>query len=207
MAEWVDALVSETSGDSPWGFDSLCRYSLSFGGWDCWEWSLGLHPGRQAGSMPASSTRTCTTLALVAQWTRVPGFEPGGWRFESSRGLRDGDALGMRRSQVAVNHPPPALAVRLCPSPLIKCLCSSLDRTRACEARGRRFDSSQRRAPHGEWGLAIRQLSYGCAKPVRFRRSLSMVAVAQNGRAPGCGPGGCRFEPGRSPLLTPRGVM
>jgi hypothetical protein len=30
----------------------------------------------------------------------------------------DGDASGMRRSQVAVNHPPPALAVRLCPSPL-----------------------------------------------------------------------------------------
>lgn len=94
MAEWVDALVSETSGDSPWGFDSLCRYSLSFGGWDCWEWSLGLHPGRQAGSMPASSTRTCTTLALVAQWTRVPGFEPGGWRFESSRGLSRWGCIG-----------------------------------------------------------------------------------------------------------------
>lgn len=95
------------------------------------------------------------------------------------RAFNDGDALGMRRSQVAVNHPPPALAVRLCPSPLITRLCSSPDRTRACEARGRRFDSSQRRTSPRRVGLVIRQLSYGCAKPVRFRRSLSMVAVAQ----------------------------
>ena len=81
-----------------WRFSVGVRLPLpvlaELGGWDCWEWSLGLHPGRQAGSMPASSTRTCTTLALVAQWTRVPGFEPGGWRFESSRGLSAWGCIG-----------------------------------------------------------------------------------------------------------------
>lgn len=39
-----------------------------------------------AGSSPAVSTRK---RAPVAQWTRVRGFEPRGWRFESSRACQN----------------------------------------------------------------------------------------------------------------------
>ena len=195
-----------------WRFSVGVRLPLpvlaELGGWDCWEWSLGLHPGRQAGSMPASSTRTYTTLALVAQWTRVPGFEPGGWRFESSRGLsRWGcignaaipsgckpPASGSGSSTLSVPTPSPASVVHWTERELAK-----LEAGGSIPPRGVH--------PRGEWGLAIRQLSYGCAKPVRFRRSLSMVAVAQTAEPLGV----IQAVPVRTRPVTPpdrpRGVM
>ena len=152
-----------------------------------WAWGMGLlgvvtrfAPGTTGGFDARILHSHVHDTALVAQWTRVPGFEPGGWRFESSRGLSAWGCIG--NAAIPSGCKPPASgsgsSTLSVPTPSPASVVHWTERERAKLEVGGSIPPRGVH-PHGEWGLAIRQLSYGCAKPVRFRRSLSMVAVAQ----------------------------
>lgn len=48
---------------------------------------------------------------LVAQWTRAPGYGPGGWGFESSRGHQEAE-LGVGRGPVANRRAPKGVGAK-----------------------------------------------------------------------------------------------
>ena len=114
-------------------------------------------------------------------WVRIPVPEPW-WR--SSAGKNAGPSS--QRSRVRSSSPPLHYH-----APVVK--------RRSCRITDPAVGV---RVPPGALHARLAQWESARFTPARRRGSIpspSTVAVAQAGRAPGCDPGGCAFEPRRSP--------
>ncbi len=123
--------------------------------------------------------KTIKACASVAQLDRVPGYEPGGQRFESSR----------TRHSYLVREKGNTLILKYRYRIIKYCaLVAQLDRVPGYEPGGQRFESS--RARHYLNLLNVRE---SIVKTIK-----ACASVAQLDRVPGYEPGGQRFESSRT---------
>jgi hypothetical protein len=134
---------------------------------------------RHSRSGVVQSVGRCPVKAAI--WVRIPVPEPW-WR--SSAGQNAGPSS--QRSRVRI--PPSPLHYH---APVVK--------RRSCRITDPAVGV---RVPPGALHARLAQWESARFTPARRTGSIpspSTVAVAQAGRAPGCDPGGCAFEPRRSP--------
>lgn len=134
---------------------------------------------RHSRSGVVQSVGRCPVKAAI--WVRIPVPEPW-WRSSAGRSTR----LSPGRLRVRIPSSP-----LHCHAPVVK--------RRSCRitdpAVGVRVPPGALHARLAQWESA----RFTPARRIGSIPSPSTVAVAQPGRAPGCDPGGCAFEPRRSP--------